>query len=330
MRFTPHLLLLPMAIASVQIAYAQDTAYQALRTLGSARDQALLSRVIEVKGRNGASQPSSWLIVIDDPDARGGIREVEVSKGKIISERTPVQTYSGATSSTLDMARLNLDSEGAFTVAEDEARAAKVTFDSVDYVLRPDEGRGAPLWVLQLLDQNQRGVGTIRIAADNGNVLSRNFRSAPAAPPAPASTPRSSRNQVAERPPEPTRRPRDPQPTPQRARQPERTSAYLRDEEPPRTTTRTRTQQQPRTQQPRTRTTKTQGGQPVRQYETYEGDGPTLKEIGNDIGEVGKNVGQRINRRAHRIGGALQQFFTGKRTVDDKYREPYDRVPENQ
>ena len=41
---------------------------------------------------NGDPQPETWRILLDDPKAGGGVREVEVSNGKIISERTPLRS----------------------------------------------------------------------------------------------------------------------------------------------------------------------------------------------------------------------------------------------
>src|SRR2546425_5296953 len=106
----------------VSACLAGESAYQALRVVGNERGQDVLNHVIEVQGRNGAPQPSVWKIVFDEPSARGGVREVEVAKGKIVSERTPVRTYSGTSEgAVMDFHKLNLDSEGAFTVAEKEA-----------------------------------------------------------------------------------------------------------------------------------------------------------------------------------------------------------------
>src|SRR5436309_593660 len=115
-------------------AFGRDSAYQALRSLGAERGRDQLNRVIEVQGRSGAPQPNSWKIVLDDPAARGGVREIEVKKGAIVSERTPVRNYSGTGESALmDFKKLNLDSEGAFTVANREALKAHIGFDTVDY-----------------------------------------------------------------------------------------------------------------------------------------------------------------------------------------------------
>jgi len=167
-------LLLPLS------AFGRETAYQALRTVGAERSQGFLKSVIEVKGRNGVPQPTVWTILINDPLARGGVREIEVSNGHITSERTPLKAYSGqGEGSALNFEKLNLDSEGAFAVAEAEARNLKIGFFGVDYVLRCDETGGAPLWIVQLLDDKQHSVGSVTVAADTGTVVSKTFASAP-------------------------------------------------------------------------------------------------------------------------------------------------------
>ena len=153
------------------VCQAGDTAYQALRVLGKERTQVALSRVIEVGGREGAPQPVVWKIVLDDPSARGGVREFEVQNGKVASERTPVHAYSGsADEAVMDFKKLNLDSSGAFIIANKEASAARLGFDNVDYVLRCGDGNKAPVWILKLIDDKKQNVGTIQISADTGQV----------------------------------------------------------------------------------------------------------------------------------------------------------------
>ncbi|MEI6561110.1 MAG: hypothetical protein WCO68_03390 [Verrucomicrobiota bacterium] len=163
-------LLLPLA------AWGGESAYQALRIVGEERSKTLLNNVIEVKGRNGASQPDAWTVLLNDPLARGGVREIEVSKGRIVSERTPVKAYSGqGEGSLLNFTLLNLDSDGAFAVAEAEARNAKIGFYGADYLLRSGENGAAPLWVVQLLDRQQHSLGSVNIAADTGAVIEKTF-----------------------------------------------------------------------------------------------------------------------------------------------------------
>jgi hypothetical protein len=111
--------------------------------------------------------------VLDDPGARGGVRELEVAHGKIVSEHTPVRAYSGSAAGALiDFHKLNLDSSGAFTVAEKQAQKTHLGFDSVDYILRTGDGPDAtPIWVIHMMDSSHHSIGTLSVAADNGAIV---------------------------------------------------------------------------------------------------------------------------------------------------------------
>ena len=151
-----------------------DTAYQALRTVGAQRGADVLKHVIEVQGQGGIPQPIVWRVVLDDPAARGSVREVDVAHGRIVAEHTPLRAYSGSAAGALiDFHKLNLDSSGAFTVAEKEAQKARIGFDSVDYILRTGDGPNAdPVWVIHMMDGAHRSIGTMSVAADSGAVVS--------------------------------------------------------------------------------------------------------------------------------------------------------------
>jgi hypothetical protein len=71
--------------------------------------------------------------------------------------------------------QLNLDSEGAFTIANQEAQKTNVPFDHIEYLLKAGTGGGVPVWQLDLLDGRNGRVGSVDIAADSGTVLRRNF-----------------------------------------------------------------------------------------------------------------------------------------------------------
>ncbi|MEA3186789.1 MAG: hypothetical protein QOD99_619 [Chthoniobacter sp.] len=236
-------------------SFARDTAYQALRAIGSARGQEILNRVIEVHGRGGAPQPASWKVVLDDQTARGGVREVEVTNGKIVSERTPVGGTTAA-SGAMNFQKLNLDSEGAFTIVEKEAAKAHLGFDSVDYILRAGDSGKSPVWAIQLMDSAGRPAGSMRLAADTGAVLRSDFYG-------------RQNTGVAQDIPE--------------------------DRAPP-----------ARSDEPGTRDDVV-----VRDDADYlDGDG-----------EPGRlRVGHRINKALHQAGASLEEFFTGRRTMDRKYR----------
>ncbi len=164
------LALILCATAAPAFAQENPTAYEALRVIGAHFGRASVNHVISVTGVDGNPQPEKWKILMEDRRARGGVREVEVAGGEITSERTPVRAVVGsAEGATINTARLNLDSNGAFTVASHTADKSNARFARASYTLRTDE-RGDPMWIVTLQNQSSRPVGTIYIGADRGNV----------------------------------------------------------------------------------------------------------------------------------------------------------------
>jgi len=151
---------------------AEETAYEALRTLRSDRGQDAMQQVVQVEGDFGQTQPSTWTIYLNDPLARGGVREIVVDGKKISSERTPVRGFGWVQDlAPLNFSRLNLDSDGAFKVANEAAINRRVGFDSVNYELLTDEKSGAPVWELTLYNNLGKLVGRMGISAENGKVV---------------------------------------------------------------------------------------------------------------------------------------------------------------
>jgi hypothetical protein len=152
------------------LADEHATAYEALRVVGAKFSRESVNRIISVKGVDGNPQPQTWKVLMEDPRARGGVREVEVSDGQITSERTPGRTVVGSTEgATIRPERLNLDSSGACAVASHTADKSNAHFATVSYTLRTDE-RGDPVWIVTLQNRSSRPVGTIYIGANRGNV----------------------------------------------------------------------------------------------------------------------------------------------------------------
>ncbi|MEO7166395.1 MAG: hypothetical protein ABI787_07085 [Spartobacteria bacterium] len=161
-----------LLIATPVVAQERPTAYQALRTVGTQLNRDFVNRVIMVSGTNGDPQPETWKVLLEDPQARGGVREVEVGNGKIVSERTPLRSAiegSLGAGTVIDTAKLNLDSSGAYTLAQQTADKSHVTFATADYVLRVDE-RGNPVWAVTLQRQNGEPAGKISIGANHGTI----------------------------------------------------------------------------------------------------------------------------------------------------------------
>lgn len=146
-----------------------NSAYSALRT---AQRVASTGSLVEVKGERGEPQPQQWVILYNDPQARGGVREVVVANGEVVSQRTPLNGYSGITSQpSIKLSRLNLDSEAAFQIANKQAQQRQVGFNWVDYNLRAESTTGSPVWVMRLFDNMGAQVGTMQVSAEDGSVV---------------------------------------------------------------------------------------------------------------------------------------------------------------
>ena len=159
-----------LLVATPVLAQEHATAYEALRTVGQRLNRDYMNRIISVAGTEGDPQPRTWKILIGDSRAQGGIREVEVSNGRIVSERTPTRTVVGSSeAATIKTSRLNLDSSGAFALASNTADKSHTQFATASYTLRTDE-RGNPTWIVTLQSTRGRPVGTIYIGANKGNV----------------------------------------------------------------------------------------------------------------------------------------------------------------
>jgi hypothetical protein len=146
------------------------TAYLALKAAQKSTSGS--ESLLAVMGERGAPQPQEWKVIFSDPAARGGIREVVASGDVIVSQRTPLKGYTEVGSGPpIALTRLNLDSDGAFEIANKQAIAKKIGFSSVDYTLRASAVRGAPMWILRLYDSMGIKVGVIQISAENGSVI---------------------------------------------------------------------------------------------------------------------------------------------------------------
>jgi hypothetical protein len=160
-----------LLLLTVSARAEENTAYTALRLVGNLRGEETLKQVLAVSGESGSPQPGMWTIILDDPAARGGIRELQIVSNQVASERTPVGSDL-AGGKTIDLNQLNLDSDGAYQVASEEAKKNGASFDKVNYRLSVDSETGKPLWIVRLLDTGREEVGLVKVAADNGTLVS--------------------------------------------------------------------------------------------------------------------------------------------------------------
>jgi hypothetical protein len=145
------------------------TAYEALRVVGRELGRDAVHQIVSITGTKGDPQPEKWKIIMEDPQGRG-LRELDVADGKIDSDDTADRDVAGSSErATIDVSRLNLDSNGAYAVASHTAEASHTVFATADYRLRTDD-RGEPMWIVTLRSRSSRPVGTIYIGATRGTV----------------------------------------------------------------------------------------------------------------------------------------------------------------
>jgi hypothetical protein len=163
-------LLASLLLATTALAQENPSAYEALRVIGTQLNRDMVSRVISVTGVDGDPQPRGWKVLVADRHAAGGVREVIVEGNRIVSQRVPNRSVVGSSEgNTINTAKLNLDSTGAYAVASHTAETSHVTFSFTSYTLRTD-ARGNPTWIVTLEDRSRKPLGTIHIKANDGRV----------------------------------------------------------------------------------------------------------------------------------------------------------------
>ncbi len=159
-----------LLIVAPACAQESGTAYEALRIIGAQLGRGSMHHVISVTGVDGNPQPARWKVLVADESVTGGLREIDVADGRIVSDRPARGAIVGSTpGATIDTSKLNLDSSGAYAVANHTADTSHVVFDSVSYTLRSDS-RGIPTWIVTLEVAGRQPVGTIHIAANRGKI----------------------------------------------------------------------------------------------------------------------------------------------------------------
>ena len=306
--------------------HTQVTAYAALRTVGSSRGEKVLSQVLAISGEGSGAQPNRWNVWIDDPAARGGVRELEVSGNQITSERTPVKSE-WAGGKDMDLAHLNLDSDGAYQVATQEARTKGIEFSKVQFQLAADRETGKPGWTVQMADAKDQRVGAIKVNADSGTIVSSAWG---------ADAP----NLVAQRSSEnsderflnssesktPAHNSKDEEAVPMAKATPEKQTPRNAQE-----------QEQVQQQQ--------QYADEPGQYGQPSQSGQQSGSITDRAGNIGRKVVNRVERPFLRAGGWIQKKFTGQDTIspprtkddddddddnrsNDQYNKPVHPVPQ--
>ena len=152
-------------------AQGSTNVQQAAAVVGNTLGPQALNSLVSVIGHYGTPQPKAWEFSFVDPAAKGAVRALRVQGAR----GTPRAPENGGYESSVPLGffrwlDVKVDSITAFHAADQEAKAAMVGFDSVQYLLRAREGSAQPIWFLSLWDQEERTVGRLEISATTGKV----------------------------------------------------------------------------------------------------------------------------------------------------------------
>jgi hypothetical protein len=157
-----------LTLLSLATSGFAETAYSALRIVSARRGEEIFQRVIEMRG-DGKPEPTTWKIVLADPRARAGVREIEVRKGHITSDSAPKKPRSANT--PMDLSLLNLDSEGVLAVVDQQQTEATADPQQISYTLSNGKESGTPVWVVKFSPPSKATPTSLEIAADTGEII---------------------------------------------------------------------------------------------------------------------------------------------------------------
>jgi hypothetical protein len=147
------------------------SALAAMQTI-SVHPVAQSAAFVELRGERGEPVPAEWIVLLADPSARGGVRELTVANGQITGERTPLGGFSDiASRPALDRAKVLVDAGSVFEIAQREAVQCELGFHWIDYSLATNPQTLQPEWTARLYDSTGSIAGTLRLSAVGGEVI---------------------------------------------------------------------------------------------------------------------------------------------------------------
>ena len=162
----------PMAQANPWRDNDQISAFTALQLVSDRFGPMAIDSIVEIRGRQGQSQPESWNLIVYDRRAPFLMKSFEID-GRRTSDEGPYDEFypDFVPDGFVKRSKLQVDSTAAFRILEQEASHAGVGFDSISYLLRSREFSDEPLWRFTAKDVDGYTVGKIDLSGSTGAIL---------------------------------------------------------------------------------------------------------------------------------------------------------------
>lgn len=181
MKHSPYISATAMTIALVVSVFSfpteakaqrGDSAREAFKAVPLQFGPQAAQWIAEIRGVNGIPQPTEWHVLAYDPQAPQLLRRFWSAEGRAGDNGPDLERYpNNVPVGYFSINQVVVDSLAAFTIAEGEARKARMGFDSCSYLLRVREYSSEPIWRLELIGVNRQTVGKVYISGQNGEVL---------------------------------------------------------------------------------------------------------------------------------------------------------------
>lgn len=162
-----------LSLTASPSSLAQGTsAKQAIGALSTQFGPQSVQWIAEMEALGGVPQPARWEVLAYDSRAPLLLYRFRSGAGQVADGGTEMQRYPvDLPVGYFSINQVMVDSVAAFTIAEAEARKAKINFDSCDYFLRVREYTTEPIWRLELRDTARRVVGKVYLSGITGQVM---------------------------------------------------------------------------------------------------------------------------------------------------------------
>ncbi|MEM0895560.1 MAG: hypothetical protein AAGJ79_01650 [Verrucomicrobiota bacterium] len=159
-------------LAATTTVLAENSAKTALDMILDRHGEPFTRNIVKISATGGIPVPQEWTVTTHNPNSPTLLHQFVVNDRRAIDEGASNDFYPRVRpTGFVKRQDIQLDSIDAFQILNREAQAAKIGFDSVNYMLRCREFSTEPVWTLSAVDAQNRIAGVIDVSAQTGAVL---------------------------------------------------------------------------------------------------------------------------------------------------------------
>jgi len=147
---------------------ANQSAMQAVGVL----PESLQNGVVKISADNGNPDPPTWYFICRSSNSDDGIVSVTVQGGAITNQKPSLdmRVLMGGYSS-IDFGKVQVDSRGAWNIAERFATSEGKKLGTVSYALQQKGKEATPIWSVWCYAPSGSYIGLLKVLASTGDVI---------------------------------------------------------------------------------------------------------------------------------------------------------------